>query len=929
MELSHHTSDLDPSSVLGFGSALAMLDSTEEVARLLTGALRSMGLADLQAVLIDDPETAETRVFGSVGVHPLPEPVADELQQCVADRSAGTEGGTGSPSRHQVDVPAESVLAEHDIDRLALVRLGTLEHDFGVVVAGLAPDTSHTPIQTSSLQMMAAQVSMALHRIELDRERAAQATALRESEARYRELYENAPVAYLSATAEGEIRMANRRATELFDVSEALLVGRNIVDFCADTPAGRDAAQRLDEQLRDGGPVRDDEVELCLPDGHRIWVSLTMRPLDAKASEAERLLMMVDVTERRRMETALREARDELEARVDERTAELEDANEHLQAQAERLAILRDIDQAILAADSPEEIATEALRRAEHILSCTRASVSVINWDRETAQVLAVRQAKQMLEPGTEIPLDDFYLTETLRTGDAEIIPDLDEVSVPAAQKIREQGIRSVLCLPMMAEDDIVGTLKVGRPATDAFTDEDRYIGQELANHLAIALRQARLRGRVENRTAELERTNERLSRQTQRLRTLRDIDQAILAAESPEEIAAEAIQRVRDILPYKSATVTVIDREADAAHMLAAQDNVLDAPTTLPLDEVYLSENLRAGETEVISDDAYEPVPEAKERMHEMGLRSILCVPMVVEDEVIGVVHVGRTEPDAFTDEDWRVGRELADHMAIALRQSQLLEEVQAQRERLEERVQERTAELESFTYSVSHDLRTPLRAIDGYTRILREEHADALDDEGKRLLDVVYESAQTMGTLIDDLLTLSRLGRREMNRVPIDMEALAREAYEELNRARPTDNVSFEVEALPDAMGDRSMIRHVLTNLLSNALKFTQNEASPRIEVRAETRDGVPAYVVCDNGVGFPAEKAEELFGVFQRGHDEDAFEGTGVGLAIVERILRRHDGEVWADGAEDEGAAFYFALPDADVDVPDPERWSNESA
>jgi light-regulated signal transduction histidine kinase (bacteriophytochrome) len=376
---------------------------------------------------------------------------------------------------------------------------------------------------------------------------------------------------------------------------------------------------------------------------------------------------------------------------------------------------------------------------------------------------------------------------------------------------------------------------------------------------------------------------------------------------------------------------VTVIDWEADAAHVLAAQDNVLDAPTTLPLDNVYLSENLRAGETEVISDDAYESVPEAKKRMHEMGLRSILCVPMVVEEQVIGVVHVGRTEADAFTDADWRVGRELADHMAIALRQSQLLEEVQAQRERLEERVQERTAELESFTYSVSHDLRTPLRAIDGYTRILREEHADALDDEGQRLLDVVYKSAQTMGTLIDDLLTLSRLGRREMNRVPVDMEALAREAYEELNRARPTDNVSFEVEALPDAMGDRSMIRHVLTNLLSNALKFTQNETSPRIEVRAETRDGVPAYVVRDNGVGFPAEKADDLFGVFQRGHDEDAFEGTGVGLAIVERILRRHDGRVWADGAEGEGAAFYFALPDGEAngDVPDPERWSNESA
>jgi light-regulated signal transduction histidine kinase (bacteriophytochrome) len=295
------------------------------------------------------------------------------------------------------------------------------------------------------------------------------------------------------------------------------------------------------------------------------------------------------------------------------------------------------------------------------------------------------------------------------------------------------------------------------------------------------------------------------------------------------------------------------------------------------------------------------------------MGLRSILCVPMVVEDEVIGVVHVGRTEADAFTDEDWRVGRELADHMAIALRQSQLLEEVQAQRERLEERVQERTAELESFTYSVSHDLRTPLRAIDGYARILKEDHADQLDDEGRRLLNVIYDSAQTMGTLIDDLLTLSRLGRREMTRAPIDMEALLQETVDELRRARPegTDDV-FDLGPLPDAAGDRSMIRHVLSNLLSNALKFTRTEETPRIEVRGERQDGECVYVVRDNGVGFDSGQADELFGVFQRAHDEDDFEGTGVGLAIVERILRRHDGRVWAEGADGEGASFFFALP-----------------
>jgi signal transduction histidine kinase len=236
----------------------------------------------------------------------------------------------------------------------------------------------------------------------------------------------------------------------------------------------------------------------------------------------------------------------------------------------------------------------------------------------------------------------------------------------------------------------------------------------------------------------------------------------------------------------------------------------------------------------------------------------------------------------------------------------------------RLEDLVQERTAELESFTYAVSHDLRTPLRAIDGYTQLLRKEHADALNAEGRRLLRLVSEHTQKMGALIDDLLTLARLGRREMERDWVDLEALAHETFSDLcdthGGSRPT--LSFEVQSLPSAYGDRSMLRHVFTNLLSNALKFTREEEHPRIEVGAETIEGTPTIFVRDNGMGFDPEYADKLFGVFERVHDSDV-EGTGVGLAIVERIVERHGGTVWAEGAPGVGTTVYFALPHSGTD------------
>ncbi|MDD2914018.1 MAG: ATP-binding protein [Gallionella sp.] len=236
-----------------------------------------------------------------------------------------------------------------------------------------------------------------------------------------------------------------------------------------------------------------------------------------------------------------------------------------------------------------------------------------------------------------------------------------------------------------------------------------------------------------------------------------------------------------------------------------------------------------------------------------------------------------------------------------------------------LERRVAERTnelaaanQELESFSYSVSHDLRTPLRAIDGFSRILLEDYAGKLDDEGTRLLNVVRDNTSRMSQLIDDILNFSRTGRLELTFSRIDMEKLAHTVLAELPPEVTGGNLQVEIEAIPPTKGDSAMMHQVFVNLLSNAIKFSRVKETASIKVGAYTGGGETVYYVQDNGAGFDMQYANKLFGVFQRLHGVTEFEGTGIGLAIVKRIVNRHGGRVWAEGEVGKGATFYFALP-----------------
>jgi two-component system sensor histidine kinase/response regulator len=219
---------------------------------------------------------------------------------------------------------------------------------------------------------------------------------------------------------------------------------------------------------------------------------------------------------------------------------------------------------------------------------------------------------------------------------------------------------------------------------------------------------------------------------------------------------------------------------------------------------------------------------------------------------------------------------------------------------------------ELESFSYSVSHDLRAPLRTIQGFSNILIEEHNDALNGEGKQLLHTIGQSAIKMTNLIDCLLKFSRLGRKEVTKVSVDMNILVAEIVDEIKTAQLNKNVRWKIGELLPVEGDKELLRQVLTNLISNAIKYSAKRDQPEVEIGCQLNHKLVTYFIKDNGAGFNMKYKDKLFGVFQRLHEDDEYEGIGIGLAIVQRIVTRHGGTIWAEGEVDKGATFYFSVP-----------------
>lgn len=412
------------------------------------------------------------------------------------------------------------------------------------------------------------------------------------------------------------------------------------------------------------------------------------------------------------------------------------------------------------------------------------------------------------------------------------------------------------------------------------------------------------------------------LQRRVQELTTIYQVSQRLQRLRKPELLAQDVLEVLKETLGSEHCAVLLIDETGSRLFpfVFNLHGPVADAPENERYREAFsIEEGLtgwvaRHGESLRIADVSLD----ARYRQIRADIRSELCVPLRSGERIIGVVDVESAKLDAWSADDQRLLETIAAQIGIALENAELYAQAQQHAAELEHRVAERTAELrqsnaelEAFAWSVSHDLRAPLRAMEGFSQALLEEYLPQLDAAGQGYLRRVIAASHRMAELIDDLLYLSRITRHTIQRQRVNLSLLAREIIDDLRRAQPQRTVEFVMADDLVVEGDERLLRVALENLLGNAWKFTAGRDPARIEFGRKEDSGNPVYFIRDNGVGFEMAFADKLFIPFQRLHSTHEFSGTGIGLAIVERIIHRHVGRLWAEGRVGEGATFYFTL------------------
>ncbi|MFN6502389.1 MAG: ATP-binding protein [Nostoc sp. DedQUE01] len=430
--------------------------------------------------------------------------------------------------------------------------------------------------------------------------------------------------------------------------------------------------------------------------------------------------------------------------------------------------------------------------------------------------------------------------------------------------------------------------------------------------------------GLVEDITGR-KRSEEALKRYATRLQTLQELDRSILGAISPKGIAEAALAATYPLLPCQLMDVTLFDWEQQQATVLAVEssDRIGCAiGETFSLHDFGNIDNLQQNQVMMIENLAEHPRPyRVQQQLFDQGIRLIMNVPVIAQQQLIGSLNVGVTQPWSLTDEDVEIAREVANQLAIAIQQSRLREQLQRYTEQLEQLVHNRTQQLEeansaleAFAYSISHDLQEPLRAIRGFATILLEDYDTVLNSGGQDLLYRIASNVERMDNLLIDLLEYSRLSRIDLPLQPINLNSLVKQVLTQLEVSLEEKQAQVTIaEPLLEIVGNYRTVEQIITNLITNAIKFVAPGIQPQVRIWTEHCESCVRLWVEDNGIGISPQHWDRIFGVFERLHSIEAYPGTGIGLAIVRKGIERMGGQVGMESEVSQGSRFWIELPE----------------